>query len=89
MKNTWGVYYYMRKYAKVAGRKLCSIISCFRLSGTGSSGATIRLYCDSYEEPSGNVEGNPQEVLKSIVKIALQISQLKEFTGREEPTVIT
>ena len=61
----------------------------FRLSGTGSSGATIRLYCDSYESPEGDINGNPQDVLKSIVKIALEISQLKEFTGREEPTVIT
>lgn len=61
----------------------------FRLSGTGSSGATIRLYCDSYESPEGDIAGNPQDVLKSIVKIALEISQLKEFTGREEPTVIT
>lgn len=61
----------------------------FRLSGTGSSGATIRLYCDSFEPPSGNITGNPQDVLKAIVKIALEISSLKEFTGREEPTVIT
>lgn len=61
----------------------------FRPSGTGSSGATIRLYCDSYEPADGNIGGNPQDVLKAIVKIALEISQLKEFTGREEPTVIT
>jgi len=61
----------------------------FRLSGTGSSGATIRLYCDSYEGPTGNISGNPQDVLKAIVEIALKISELKEFTGREEPTVIT
>jgi len=61
----------------------------FRLSGTGSSGATIRLYCDSYEPSTGNISGNPQEVLKAIVQIALEISCLKEFTGRDEPTVIT
>jgi phosphoglucomutase len=61
----------------------------FRLSGTGSSGATVRLYCDSYEGPTGNISGNPQDVLKAIVEIALKISELKEFTGREEPTVIT
>lgn len=61
----------------------------FRLSGTGSSGATIRLYCDSYEPPTGSIDKNPQDILKAIVEIALQISQLKEFTGRDEPTVIT
>lgn len=60
-----------------------------RLSGTGSSGATIRLYCDSYEAEDGNINGNPQEVLKAIVKIALNISQLSQLTGRDEPTVIT
>ena len=65
------------------------LLLSFRLSGTGSSGATIRLYCDSYESPEGDITGNPQDVLKSIVKIALEISQLKELTGREEPTVIT
>ena len=72
------------KYFK--GRVVKNIHS-FRLSGTGSSGATIRLYCDSYE--AENINGNPQEVLKAIVKIALNISQLSEFTGRDEPTVIT
>ena len=73
-----------------SGKKLLRLIEIeppFRLSGTGSSGATIRLYCDSYE--AENINGNPQEVLKAIVKIALNISQLSEFTGREEPTVIT
>ena len=70
-------------------RNFCSENTFSRLSGTGSSGATIRLYCDSYESPDGDIAGNPQDVLKSIVKIALEISQLKEFTGREEPTVIT
>jgi len=61
----------------------------FRLSGTGSSGATIRLYVDSYENEPSKYELDAQVVLKPLVKIALQLSKLTEFTGREEPTVIT
>lgn len=59
----------------------------YRLSGTGSSGATIRVYIDSYER--SDTTADAQIILKPLVNIALQISQLKEFTGREEPTVIT
>lgn len=61
----------------------------FRLSGTGSSGATIRLYVDSYENDAAKYELDAQIVLKPLVEIALEISKLTEFTGRKEPTVIT
>nr|XP_022904580.1 phosphoglucomutase [Onthophagus taurus]XP_022904581.1 phosphoglucomutase [Onthophagus taurus] len=59
----------------------------FRLSGTGSSGATVRLYVDSYEKD--NYKGNAQDMLKPLVEIALSMSRLEEFTGRKSPTVIT
>lgn len=59
----------------------------YRLSGTGSSGATIRVYIDSYENKDTTADAQVQ--LKPLVNIALEISKLKEFTGREEPTVIT
>ena len=61
----------------------------FRLSGTGSSGATIRMYIDSYEADKSQHMKDAQEVLKPLVEIALGISQLRELTGRQEPTVIT
>jgi phosphoglucomutase len=61
----------------------------FRLSGTGSSGATIRLYIDSYENDPAKYELDAQVVLKPLIQIALQISKLTEYTGRQEPTVIT
>jgi len=61
-----------------------------RLSGTGSSGATVRLYVDCYEaKESPLLTKDAQEVLKALIGIALDISQLKAHTGREEPTVIT
>lgn len=61
----------------------------FRLSGTGSSGATIRLYVERYEP---NEEGqllDAQTALKPFIDVALSVSKLQEFTGREKPTVIT
>ncbi|XP_052415714.1 phosphoglucomutase-1 [Carassius gibelio] len=61
----------------------------FRLSGTGSAGATIRLYIDSYEEDSQKIYHDPQVMLAPLVDIALRISQLQEKTGRTAPTVIT
>ncbi|XP_050664681.1 phosphoglucomutase isoform X1 [Leptidea sinapis] len=59
----------------------------FRLSGTGSSGATVRLYIDSYEATS--VLGSAQEMLAPLIDVALRISDLNKYTGRDKPTVIT
>lgn len=61
----------------------------YRLSGTGSSGATIRVYVDSYENDPASLNKNAQDVLKPLVNIALEISKLREYTGRDAPTVIT
>lgn len=61
----------------------------FRLSGTGSSGATVRLYVDSYETEPENFLKSASEMLSACVDVALQISKLKEYTGRDKPTVIT
>ncbi|KAL4705177.1 hypothetical protein ACJJTC_018423 [Scirpophaga incertulas] len=58
-----------------------------RLSGTGSSGATVRLYIDSYE--AKNVLGDAQVMLKPLIDVALKLSDLKRYTGRDAPTVIT
>ena len=61
----------------------------FRLSGTGSAGATIRLYVEQYEADSSKHAMDAQEALAPLIKIALETSKLQEFTGREKPTVIT
>lgn len=61
----------------------------FRLSGTGSSGATIRLYVERYEPDVSKQGENAQEALKPFINVALRVSKLQEFTGREKPTVIT
>lgn len=64
----------------------------FRLSGTGSQGATVRMYVERYVAPSaGKAELSTAtaEGLKGLIEVALEISKLKEFLGREKPTVIT
>ncbi|XP_058961134.2 phosphoglucomutase-1 [Pocillopora verrucosa] len=61
----------------------------FRLSGTGSAGATIRVYVESYEPDESKHLLDAQIVLKPLLDIALKVSKLQEFTGREIPTVIT
>lgn len=59
----------------------------FRLSGTGSVGATIRLYVEKYD--AANLTQATQDAVKSLIDIALDLSKMKEFTGRDVPTVIT
>nr|CAD7428325.1 unnamed protein product [Timema monikensis] len=61
----------------------------FRLSGTGSSGATVRLYVDSYEADQSKHSADAQVILKPLVEIALEMSRLRESTGHQDPTVIT
>lgn len=61
----------------------------FRLSGTGSSGATVRLYVEKYSKNEAEFRDDAQDGLKPLIEVALQTSGLKEFTGREKPTVIT
>ncbi|MEM8505445.1 MAG: alpha-D-glucose phosphate-specific phosphoglucomutase [Cyanobacteria bacterium P01_D01_bin.1] len=61
----------------------------FRLSGTGTKGATIRLYLESYESDAAKHTVDPQESLKPLIVIADQVSKLQELTGRDAPTVIT
>ncbi|XAR63657.1 Phosphoglucomutase (alpha-D-glucose-1,6-bisphosphate-dependent) [Bertholletia excelsa] len=61
----------------------------FRLSGTGSEGATIRLYIEQYEKDPSKTGRDSQEALAPLVETALKLSKMKEFTGRSAPTVIT
>jgi phosphoglucomutase len=61
----------------------------FRLSGTGSSGATIRVYFERYAAPTQPLDQEPATVLQPLIAYALKISQLEELTGRTRPTVIT
>ncbi|XP_042053867.1 phosphoglucomutase, chloroplastic-like isoform X2 [Salvia splendens] len=61
----------------------------FRLSGTGSAGATVRIYIEQFEPDSSKHDVDAQIALKPLIDLALSTSKLKEFTRREQPTVIT
>jgi len=61
----------------------------FRLSGTGSVGATVRLYVEKYEANPAKTNQDPQVALGALVRIALKLSALKAHLDRETPTVIT
>jgi len=61
----------------------------FRLSGTGTSGATIRLYLESYEADASKHDADAQDALADMIVVASDISHLHELTGRNRPTVIT
>merc|ERR1719502_543425 len=52
----------------------------FRLSGTGVAGATIRMYLEKYEAPGGDLGKHAFDVVKPIVKIALEVSELEKHT---------
>ncbi len=66
----------------------CSRI-IFRLSGTGTSGATIRIYYESYETNHQQMNQDTQEALGELIDISLEVSQLQQITGRDKATVVT
>ena len=60
-----------------------------RLSGTGTSGATLRVYYDQFEPASGKLEQNPQEALQPLIRAADALVGITAKTGRNAPDVIT
>lgn len=60
-----------------------------RLSGTGTVGATLRLYLESYEAADGRHDLETQTALEALIALAEQLTGLRQRTGRQEPTVIT
>lgn len=61
----------------------------FRLSGTGTEGATIRLYLEKFEADPAHHGLPVQQALAPLAAIAQRLSQLHARTGRDKPTVIT
>ena len=61
----------------------------FRLSGTGTTGATLRVYLERYEPVGGNLDRDTGEMLASIVAAAESIAGIAEHTGRTAPDVVT
>lgn len=61
----------------------------FRLSGTGTKGATLRVYLERFEPESGNHDQDPQDALGDLIRVADDIAHIQSLTGRDKPTVIT
>ncbi|MEM1037983.1 MAG: alpha-D-glucose phosphate-specific phosphoglucomutase [Pseudomonadota bacterium] len=61
----------------------------FRLSGTGTIGATVRVYLEKYEPKEGVLDGSVEAALEQLVESAAAIARIEHFTGRAGPDVIT
>ncbi|MDH4285721.1 MAG: alpha-D-glucose phosphate-specific phosphoglucomutase, partial [Gallionellaceae bacterium] len=61
----------------------------FRLSGTGTEGATLRIYLETFEPDVSRQHFDAQIMLNDLIKIAMQISELELRVARDKPTVIT
>ncbi len=61
----------------------------YRLSGTGTSGATLRVYIEQYEADKARHHADPQDALKSMIAFASNTAGIEAYTGRTAPTVIT
>jgi phosphoglucomutase len=60
-----------------------------RLSGTGTKGATLRVYLESYVPPTGDLGLNPQEALGDLIGAIDALAEIRARTGMQRPTVIT
>lgn len=60
-----------------------------RLSGTGTSGATVRIYCDRFENDPGLLGSDTQRALSGLIDAVEEITKLRQITGRQRPDVIT
>ncbi len=61
----------------------------FRLSGTGTSGATLRVYIERFEPDPARHDLDTQEALADLIAVADELAEIKARTGRQEPSVIT
>ncbi|MDH5357357.1 MAG: alpha-D-glucose phosphate-specific phosphoglucomutase [Gammaproteobacteria bacterium] len=61
----------------------------YRLSGTGTEGATLRVYIESYQADSTLLHLETQSVLQDLIHLADELAEITLRTGRTEPTVIT
>ncbi|WP_026616209.1 alpha-D-glucose phosphate-specific phosphoglucomutase [Ensifer aridi] len=61
----------------------------YRLSGTGTSGATLRVYIERYEPDPARHDLDTQAALADLIAVADEIAEIKKRTGRDGPNVIT
>ncbi|MFN3669613.1 MAG: alpha-D-glucose phosphate-specific phosphoglucomutase [Brevundimonas sp.] len=61
----------------------------YRLSGTGSSGAALRIYIERFEPPGGALGAAPSDILAPLAATAVQLIDLARFTGRTAPSSVS
>ncbi|MBU2810386.1 alpha-D-glucose phosphate-specific phosphoglucomutase [Acidithiobacillus thiooxidans] len=61
----------------------------FRLSGTGTEGATLRIYHEHLEQDAARQQLDPQRVLRELIALGKDLTRIEKLTGRKAPTVIT
>ena len=61
----------------------------YRLSGTGTVGATLRVYIERYVPPSGNLDQETQAALGDLIALSRELAGIEARTGRKAPSVIT
>ena len=61
----------------------------YRLSGTGTVGATLRVYIERYVAPGGDLGMDAQVALADLIGLARSLAEIEKRTGRATPTVIT
>ncbi|MGC9959766.1 MAG: alpha-D-glucose phosphate-specific phosphoglucomutase, partial [Roseiarcus sp.] len=61
----------------------------YRLSGTGTVGATLRVYIEHYEPPSGKLDQETQTALADLIALSRSLAEIEKRTGRKAPSVIT
>jgi phosphoglucomutase len=61
----------------------------YRLSGTGTAGATLRVYIERYEPDASRHGTETQAALGELVALSRALAEIEARTGRPAPTVIT
>jgi phosphoglucomutase len=61
----------------------------FRLSGTGTEGATLRVYLERFEPDAARHDLDPQAALAELIAVARDLAQIETRTGRKAPDVVT
>jgi phosphoglucomutase len=61
----------------------------YRLSGTGTVGATLRVYIERYEPPNGDLGADAQSALADFIALSRSLAEIEKRTGRTAPSVIT
>lgn len=61
----------------------------WRLSGTGTEGATLRVYIERYEADPAHLHADPQATLAPLIALARDLSGIADRTGRTQPDVVS